>query len=348
MKRCAFIVHLRRIEDIAYVLPFPKFVVSKLLRRPLLWLFRNLRGRWGFMVRSRFRINDETEGFIVLMWMTGEQMIKENHWVKKRILDTVLYAQDKLRCKVIGLGALTASVTSAGKWLTERPEIKPDTIITHGDSYAVALTLEALENLARKRDVELSKSVVAIVGATGIIGEALSRALASKVAELILIGRRMNRLKELAAELRGNIKASTEITEAKRADIVVTATSWPGALISGEHLKENAVVYEVSQPRNVSKKITVERPDVLVVDGAYARVPENIKFWWMSLPEHSTFGCMAETIIETIANGAVVGHRVGRIDLEFVREISELGKRYGFTHAEFTSFNRKIPAEKFQ
>ncbi len=342
-KKFAFIVHLRSLDDIAYVIPFmPKFIITRIFRRPILWLFRKLRGRWGFAVRSRFSVNEEMEGYIILIWLTGSQMMSGQGFVRERILEVVLYAQDELECEVIGLGALTASVTKAGNWLIDQPGIKPETVITHGDSYAVSLTLEGVSEIARKFD-GLSRSTVAIVGATGIIGEALSRALSGKARELILIARKREKLERLQNSLLGRASIDTQIQAVKEADIVITATSWPESLINSEDLKEGAVVYEVSQPRNVPKKVLYERPDVLVIDGAYAQVPPDVKFWWMSLPRHSTFGCMAETMITALANGSIERkHRVGQIDLEFVEKMRELGKKYGFGHAEFTSFNKEI------
>ncbi len=349
MKKFAFIVHLREIKDVAYTLPIPHFIVTKILRRPILWLFWRLRGRWGFMVRSRFRVDSKTEGYILVIWLTGNQMMStgQNSLVKKRILEAVLYAQNKLNCEVIGLGALTASVTSAGQWIANRGEVTAS--ITHGDSYAMALTLEGIGKIVEKKKMKLSKSTVAIVGATGIIGEALSRILALRVGKLILIARRTNKLMALKETIdrysknHSGVNISTNIKTVKEADIIVTATSWPEALIKDEHLKQGAVVYEVSQPRNVSQSIIKNRTDVLVIDGAYARVPENIKFWWMSLPPHTTFGCMAETMIQTMVNGHI--NHVGKIDIDFVKKIRQIGNQYGFKHAELTSFNQRINIE---
>ncbi len=344
-RRFAFIVHLRDINDIAHTLPVPNFLITKVLRRPILWLLWKLRGRLGFMVRSKFRVNDEVEGYIIVIWMTGAQMMKSNHngWVRRRILETILYAQNKLHCDVVGLGALTASVTNAGQWLASRPEVTA--AITHGDTYAATLTLEGVQKLANLAILVLDEATVAIVGATGIIGEALSKALVPITGKLILIGRKMERFAGLRKSIDGHIKdgkvvLATNIGLVRDADIVITATSWPEAIIRAEHLKRNAIVYEVSQPRNVSKTLIKERPDVLVIDGAYAQVPEDINFWWMSLPPHHTFGCMAETLMQCWEGDKA--HHVGSIKLDFVAEVRRWAEKRGFAHASFTSFDRPI------
>ena len=344
MKKFAFIVHLREIEDIAYTIPLiPAWIITKLLRRPILWLMRKLPGRLGFMVRSKFKVDDVTHGYIIIIWLTGHQMVTKNHnsWVRSRILDAILYAQNKLGCSVVGLGALTASVTSGGKWVASHPEIK--CAITHGDHHATGLAIEGIERLAEEKcGAMLSKLTINLIGATGIIGDALSRALIPLTGKLILTGRKKGKLAKYSNL--PNVAISDDINDAISADIVITATSWPDALIKPEHLKRGAIVYEVSQPRNVSPQVTEKRKDVLIVAGSYARVPENINFWWMSLPHHHTFGCMAETIMQCLEGDS--NHHVGAIDFSFLEEVKRRAQSYGFTHADFTSFNTPISIKR--
>jgi predicted amino acid dehydrogenase len=251
MKKFAFIVHLREIEDIAYTIPLiPPWIITKLLRRSILRLMMRLQGRLGFMVRSKFKVDNVTYGYIIIIWLTGHQMITKNHngRIRSRILEAILYAQNKLGCSVVGLGALTASVTSGGKWVASHPEIK--CAITHGDHHATGLAIEGIERLAKEKwGVRLSKLTINLIGATGIIGDALSRALIPLAGKLILTGRRKNKLSKYKNI--PNVVISDDISDAISADIVVTATSWPDALIKPEHLKKGAIVYEVSQPRNV-------------------------------------------------------------------------------------------------
>ncbi len=88
------------------------------------------------------------------------------------------------------------------------------------------------------------------------------------------------------------------------------------------------------------ERVKDEREDVLIVDGAYVKVPEDIKFWWMSLLPQKTFGCMAETMILAIEE--IKENKVGSVDLDFVEKIKKIGDKHGFGHAELTSFNKKI------
>ncbi|MEK7120234.1 MAG: hypothetical protein AAB824_01710 [Patescibacteria group bacterium] len=348
MRKMAFLVHLRDIEDLAHVLPLPKFLFGKILRRPLLSLFWKLKGRNGFSVVSKFHVNSEADGHIILIWLTGAQVMdpSKNKMVRKRILEATLYAQNRLGCSVVGLGALTASVTKSGEWLAQAPEVK--VAITHGDSYAAALAIQGVNDVIQKISLPKKDSVLAVVGATGIIGKTVSLALAPNFDKLILIGRDTFRLKTLQEEAQKcgcQVVIDSDLIQVRNADIVITATSAPKAIIKPEHLKQNAVVLEVSQPRNVSPALIKQRPDILLIDGSIASVPSNVKFWWMSLPPYHTFGCMAETVLQTIANDN--NHHVGKVDPLFMDIVMERGRDFGFPAAPFTSFGKSIPPNKF-
>lgn len=350
MKRFAFIIHLRTIEDLVIAFPLlPKFLIP-VLRYPILYLFERLKGRSGFMVRSKFKVGERVDGYILLILLTGEQImsIERAHKVRRRILEAVLYAQDKLNCNIIGLGALTSSVTNAGQWLVRQPEIKA--AITHGDSYSVCAAAEGIKKAAKLAGFDFSRITVAIVGATGIVGEGLVYQLAPLVRNrLILIGRNSKKLEAVRAEAKkigSNPTISLDIDDIGEADIVVTATSWPKALVGANHLKNGAIIYEVSQPRNVSPSLLKERPDILLIDGAYVSVPNDINFWWMGRLPYTTFACMAETTMQAL-EGDLENH-IGSIDPVFVKEVQFRAKKYGFSHAPFTSFNKKISQERFR
>lgn len=343
MKKFAFLIHLRTINDLTIAFPWlPKFMVP-VLRSPILHRFEKIKGNAGFMLRSKFEARNNTEGHIILMLLTGDQMAstKRAHKNRNRILETALYAQNELKCDLVGLGSLTASVTDAGQWLQKQDGLKIP--ITHGDHYTVAVTSEGIKKIAQKVGLDLSRGKIAILGANGIIGKGLTVQLASVVKNLILVGRNQNKLEEIkikAETLGSKPFTTTNIQDVDQADIIVTATSWPEALIKPSHLKKNAVIYEVSQPRNASKSILKERPDVLIVDGAYVAIPQDIKFWWMGRPPYTSFACMVETMMQAM-EGDSESH-VGDVNPVFVEEVKRRAEKYGFRHAPFTSFNQPI------
>ena len=148
------------------------------------------------------------------------------------------------------LGALTTSVTTGGRWLTEQK--KYTGFVNHGDSYTAAVTCQVVEKALKLFKKKSSELILAIVGAYGVIGEAVSKIQVQKFNHTILIGRREEKFKELATKLKGNFETTTDL-KTKDADMVITATSHPTALLESNHLKEDAIVVDVSQPPNLSQ-----------------------------------------------------------------------------------------------
>ena len=69
---------------------------------------------------------------------------------------------------------------------------------------------------------------------------------------------------------------TTDVPEAvRRAKLILTATSSTQDVIQPEELLPGAVVCELSLPHDVSRRVALERPDVLVIEGGNMVVPGN-------------------------------------------------------------------------
>lgn len=90
----------------------------------------------------------------------------------------------KRGARIIGLGAFTSVVTRGGLTLA-RSGLPP---LTTGNSYTAAAGRQAVERAALGRGWRLAERTVAILGAGGAIGAALSRLLATRARRLILLG----------------------------------------------------------------------------------------------------------------------------------------------------------------
>ncbi|NOY53449.1 MAG: hypothetical protein GXP58_07505 [Deltaproteobacteria bacterium] len=332
MKKFVFVVHPRNYEDVVRVFPFFRYLPEKAVVRgirltrpfPRLWLC------------SSFDVLGKVRGHILAAPLTAEQMLTRNlREVRRVILHTVLYAQEKLRAEVIGLGALTASVTNGGKWLAKRSEVRA--AVTHGDTFAVAVAMEGIGAILRKK-----RGAVAVTGATGIIGSALARLLAKKDRPLILLGRNRRKLKSLAAGLNGvrNLTISTDLAVCRGAEIVVAATSHSDTILKGEHLRKGAVIYDVCQPEAVSLVLLRKRPDLVRIDGSLAAIPGVDPGFAMGPPKGTTFACLAETMLHALEGKRE--DRVGPIDATHIDNLRTAGKKYGFVHAPFTCFGRPL------
>jgi predicted amino acid dehydrogenase len=177
--------------------------------------------------------------------------------------------------------------------------------------------------------------------------------LARSVARILLVGRRPQRLAQVrqrvAAVGGAEVSVSTDVRALRQADLVVTVTSAVGTIIDPHHLKRGAVVCDVARPRDVSRRVTQERDDVLVIEGGLVVVPGEVDFGFdYGLPPHLTFGCIAETMILAL-EGRFENYTLGRdLTVEQVEEIAHMGHRHGFRLDSFRSFDRAIGDEEIE
>ena len=150
----------------------------------------------------------EAEGWFTACPLTTEQMVSlPEDFVIKKIIAAVNLAKEQ-GAKIVGLGAYTSVVGDAGITIARNVDVP----VTTGNTYTVATALLGLEWAAERMGTSLEASRVGVVGAYGSIGKACARALAGKVGELCLIGRKKSELEKLKAELdaKGNISISTD------------------------------------------------------------------------------------------------------------------------------------------
>jgi predicted amino acid dehydrogenase len=284
----------------------------------------------------------EIEGWLVACPMTPNRMLEVPLTTAyAKIIQTGRLAEG-LGARVLGLGAFTAVVGDAGCTVSQGLSIP----VTTGSSYTVAVAVEASMEAARRMGLEPARSVVAIVGAYGSTGRACARLLARKVKALVLIGRDLARLqgvKQQVESLGTRAVAGTHLQDIRRADIVLSMTSSTVPIIRSDLLKPGAVVCDVSRPRSVSRHVTRERHDVLVIEGGVVRVPGQVDFGFdFGFPPGQAYACMAETMILAM-EGRYECYSLGReISLDRVGEIAGLAQKHGFRLAGFRSFERVL------
>jgi predicted amino acid dehydrogenase len=277
-----------------------------------------------------------TTGYISALTLTARQMMElPRDVVRKYILDAALFLEREYAVDVIQLGALTTSVTDGGTWMVQQRDFKG--YFNHGDSYTAAVTCQAALKALSLSQKDPSKQVLAILGAYGVIGEAVSKILVPQFSHSILVGRIQEKFKNLERDLSGDFETTTELNT-KKADIIVTATSHPSALLQPEHLKSHAIVIDVSQPPNLSSEVCRQRPDIHRIDGGYVDFPVKTPIPGMSTGKN--FACIAEVIMQALEDERE--HHVGSIDLTHLRKTEEWGKKYGFLLNELTNFGRTI------
>jgi predicted amino acid dehydrogenase len=284
----------------------------------------------------------EIEGWLVACPMTPRRMLAVPlASAYRKVVQTGKLAE-RLGARILGLGAFTAVVGDAGRTISQGLSIP----VTTGNSYTVAVAVEASMEAAGHMGLEPAQSVAAIVGANGSTGRACAQLLAGKVKALMLIGRNLDRLRDVkrqAESLGARATTTTNLQDIREADIVLCMTSSIEPLVRPESLKSGAVICDVARPRNVSRRVISERDDVLVIEGGVVEIPGEVRFGFdFGFPPRQAYACMAETMLLAM-EGRYECFSLGReISLDRVEEIAQLARIHGFRLSGFRSFERVL------
>ncbi len=252
---------------------------------------------------------------------------------------------EELGARLLGLGAYTSVVGDAGVTIAERLDVP----VTTGDSYTVAMAVEAIREAARVMDIRMDAATVAVVGATGAVGKTCAEMLAGECARLVLVGRRLEAVEAVREQCEGRgavVSAGTDINAIYDADLILTVTSAVHAVIEPRHLKPGAVVCDVARPRDVSRQVAEQRDDVLVIEGGMIEVPGPVDFGFnFGFPPRMSYACMAETMALAL-EGRYEDYTVGKnITVAQALEIQAIAARHGFRLSGFRSFEAEVKPE---
>jgi len=289
---------------------------------------------------------NEIKGWFVACPYTPARMLElPEKTVYRKIIQTG-WLTEKLGARLLGLGAFTSVVGDAGITISQHLSIP----VTTGDSYTVAVAVEAVREGARIMEIPLNTATAAVVGATGAIGSVAAELIARDVAKLWLIGRRTDALEQVRERILANSSAQVDISTAMKdiatADLILTVTSAVDTVIEPEHLKPGAVVCDVARPRDVSARVAAKRDDVLVIDGGMVAVPGEVDFHFnFGFPPGLAYACMAETMALAL-EGRYESYTLGKhITVEQVETIANIATKHGFKLGGFRSFERAVTPE---
>jgi len=343
MGRFGFIMHpLSVSEDVGRKYPIARYLPARMiewgLKRVPPMLVSHITGVVG-------SDGAQAEGWFVGCPLTPRQFLElDEGYVIGRIIQAGKVAQQAGAC-IVGLGAFTSVVGDAGISIARGLDIA----VTTGNSYTVHTAIEGTLEAARLMGLEPERCAAAVVGCTGSIGRVTSQMLAEVVPHLVLVGRDEARLRAVADQLAGRAQVETSThtaTALLAADIVVSVTSALDTVIEPWFLKPGAVVCDVARPRDVSKRVAKQRPDVLVIEGGVVAVPGNVDFGFdFGFPARTAYACIAETMILALEQ-RYESYSLGRdIEAAKVREIAALAAKHGFRLAGFRSFEREVTSE---
>ena len=291
----------------------------------------------------------EIKGWFIACPYTPRRMMElPERTVYRKIIQTGRMAE-KLGAKILGLGAFTSVVGDAGVTIANALDVP----VTTGDSYTVALAVQAIRDGAKLMDINIEDATVAVVGATGAIGHVCAELLAGEAARLFLVARDEKKLEVLRDRLkvhaRSELVISTKMDVLSQSQLILTVTSAIHDVIQPEHLQPGSVVCDVARPRDVSAMVAAVRDDILVIDGGMVDVPGPVDFHFnFGFPEGKAYACMAETMALAL-EGRFEDYTVGKeITLERVQEITAIAEKHGFRLSGFRSFEREVTQEQIE
>jgi len=291
----------------------------------------------------------EIKGWFIACPYTPRRMLELPEWkVYRKIIQTGRLAE-KLNAQILGLGAFTSVVGDAGITIADALDVP----VTTGDSYTVTVAVDAIREAACVMDISFRNATVAVVGATGAIGQVCAELLADDVERLYLIGRRQDALEELRDRLkvhaRSELIVSTKMDVLADAQLILTVTSAIHEVIRPEHLQPGSVICDVARPRDVSAMVAAVRDDILVIDGGMVDVPGPVDFHFnFGFPPGKAYACMAETITLAL-EGRFEDYTLGKhLTRERVEEIDAMAKKHGFRLSGFRSFEREVSQQQIE
>jgi fatty aldehyde-generating acyl-ACP reductase len=291
----------------------------------------------------------EIKGWFIACPYTPRRMMQlPERVVYRKIIQSGRMAE-RLGADILGLGAFTSVVGDAGVTIANGLDVP----VTTGDSYTVAMAVQAIREAAQVMDINIADATVAVVGATGAIGRVCAELLAGEAARTLLIARDGKKLEVLLDRLqvraRSELCVSTKMDVLREAQLILTVTSSLHDVIRPEYLQAGSVVCDVARPRDVSAMVAASRDDILVIDGGMVDVPGSVDFHFnFGFPPGKAYACMAETIALAL-EGRFEDYTVGKdITLERVQEITAIAERHGFRMSGFRSFEREVTEEQIE
>ena len=326
----AFIGHPRTLSDVVRKFPFASRLPSYVVER---WI----RYQWplvaSYITGLTLANGTPTTGAILITPLTTEQMIRNPRLARLRVWQTVRLAE-KMGATIAGLGAFTSILTRDGQDLEGKVRLG----LTTGNAQSAAVAVQNVLHAAALTNLSLPHATVAIVGGAGSVGSACSKILAPLVGTLFIIDIKKDALQSLISELGDQpsiIEGMTSLDQVPKADVVIAMTNNPYILLTAAHLKAGAIVIDAAQPKNVSEDVPLQRPDVLVIESAIVRTPNDIDAHFdLDVGSEEALGCLSETMILT-AIGWTGHYSLGKADPTQAAHITAMGRSLGFRLAPF-------------
>lgn len=229
------------------------------------------------------------------------------------------------------------------------------TVFTTGNTLTVAFVVQGIRQLCALQGRDLRSATLLIIGATGDVGSGCARCLAPLVRRVILNARNLDRLQNLADELRARgacPEVATDLQEVTtQADIVLCVASLQSPSLLLGRFAPHAIVCDAGYPKNLAARGVMEGCTVFYgglgqAHGGLAFAPDLHE-----VVQHHPFpnvlqGCMLEGTVLAL-EGRFEPYSAGRgsITPERVAEMERMAARHGVVLAPFHNGDGALPQD---
>lgn len=350
MSRFAFLVHPLEMRTIADRYPLLRGFPSWLIEFLLLFKGPQVVGRTDSIYTSLTRESGQgIDGLFVGVPLTPRLIKKLPTWfVEWRIQQALCIARAE-GARVAGLGALLACVGDNGISINRRSPMP----VTTGNSLTVEMAIQAAQRLSNQMFAHIPRSnrVLAVVGASGAIGQACAEILKDEFGSLVLVVRDEAKGYQVAKEIGLKETTFSVVTNPAfihQAHVVISVTSDESEVIMPEDLAPGTVVVDVARPRDVSVRVAKERSDVLVIEGGVVAVPGLPRLGLdFGFNQGHAYACMCETMILAaqgmLDDARYQAYTVGKkVTAEMALEMGRLAYLHDFKLTGYRSFEREV------
>jgi fatty aldehyde-generating acyl-ACP reductase len=337
----AFIVHPRDINDVTSNIPFLKLLPRSLVLK----LFYRL---WPFTVSGIYGLKSTRTGQAIPGWVIGvpmfaHQMMESRQLARKRISQAVRLARHK-GAKVIGLGALTGSLTEGGAGMTKSGE----TLVTAGRAYTAFVVKSYVDDALQRFELQPESITIAVVGAAGGVGRAVTKLLLRESYRRIILVDLERKLESiLEHQTPTHVELTHKISAVKEADIIITVTNAPEAVVTSDDIKPGAIIIDDAQPSDISPEVINSRDDIIVIEAGVITTGGGIKVGTnFRLANKDEIYCCLGEVMAIAANDWAGEYQPHNITPEVIDDISTLSKQTGFKLAPYQAFGKMVsPAQ---
>lgn len=305
---------------------------------------------------SRFVVNggDETrsvEAIYIDAFLAPETLARPSGRALLRRVEEAIAAAEHEGARIATLGGFTSilhelrNVTTTGRSIA----------ITTGNSLTAALIVRGVERALEITGRDLATESVLVIGATGDVGSACSRALAGRARRLLLAARSDSRLQQEASALadRADVCWSTDVGELQRqAGIIIAAASAAEPAFAISKCSDAAIICDAGYPRNMRADCSVGkrrlfRGGIGQIAGGFRSHDGLLETFYRFPVPDVAHGCILEGAVLALA-GRFEAFSLGRgnISPERLDEIWALARAHGVALAPLFNDEGVWPEEQ--